>query len=413
VSARYRPILYDPAANFRFLLAKKRFVRSPQGILLFSCCACRACTICASWRSRRLNFTALRPIRCGGHIGDRVPLVLLVFLWRLRILTELVPEQKKKCDETRPSCSRCTERGLDCAYETVKPRQRRKRESSASGTTTSSLLTRIKTEFPSSRRYSDGSDDSNDSQVSPTARSWPPAAGDQPIVDEVICDGDDLTPMDSTFDVQSHVSYPTEATALSPIGSTACSDFLPIQPRENDDEQKPMVNSAPIVARRNTHLGIVAPFSPARSRYPDLAMISPVPTMSPLLEFQAPAFSEFSEKTNRRALVDHFCNVLSHLIVFREETGNPFQQLVLPLTRRSLPVMNAIYALASAHLEYRGVDIGGEKSIYFHNQAIQGLARLIEHDDKARRDELLAAIMLLVYYEVVCKELMSIICKRR
>jgi hypothetical protein len=99
-------------------------------------------------------------------------------------------------------------------------------------------------------------------------------------------------------------------------------------------------------------------------------------------------------------LVDHFCNVLSHLIVFREETGNPFQQLVLPLTRRSSPVTNAIYALACAHLECRGIE-NTEKSLYFHNQAIQGVTQLIKPSAKANRNEILATIMLLVYYEVV------------
>jgi hypothetical protein len=112
-------------------------------------------------------------------------------------------------------------------------------------------------------------------------------------------------------------------------------------------------------------------------------------------------FAEFSDRPNRRALVDHFCNVLSHLIVFREESGNPFQQLVLPLTARSGIVTEAMYALASAHLEYRGVE-NGERSMYFHNRAIQGLARLIRKEGQGvDRNELLAAIMLLVYYEVV------------
>lgn len=139
------------------------------------------------------------------------------------------------------------------------------------------------------------------------------------------------------------------------------------------------------------------------SRPPDLAMIAPCPVGSPLLDFCIPAFSEFSDQKNRRALVAHFCNQLSHLIVFREETGNPFQELVLPLTAKSSPVMNAIYALASAHLEYRGVK-NQEQSLYFHNQAIQGLATTIDHNGKTaeKRNELLAAIMLLVYYEVVC-----------
>jgi hypothetical protein len=98
--------------------------------------------------------------------------------------------------------------------------------------------------------------------------------------------------------------------------------------------------------------------------------------------------------------VDHFCNVLSHLIVFKEDTGNPFRQLVLPLSHACSPVMNAIFALSSAHLEYKGIE-NEEKSLDFHNKALQGLAQLIEQNDPANREEVLGAIMLLVYYEVV------------
>jgi len=138
----------------------------------------------------------------------------------------------------------------------------------------------------------------------------------------------------------------------------------------------------------------------SRSQYPDLAMIAPSPVASPLLEFCSPVFQEFAEKRNRRALVDHFCNVLSHLIVFKEDTGNPFRQLVLPLSHASSPVMNAIFALSSAHLEYRGIE-NEEKSLDFHNKALQGLAQLIEQNEQSNREEVLGAIMLLVYYEVV------------
>lgn len=109
---------------------------------------------------------------------------------------------------------------------------------------------------------------------------------------------------------------------------------------------------------------------------------------------------EFTEKRNRRVLIDHFCNVLSHLIVFKEDTGNPFRQLVLPLSHASSPVMNAIFALSSAHLEYRGIE-NEEKSLDFHNRALQGLAQLIDQNDPTHKEEILGAIMLLVYYEVV------------
>ena len=138
----------------------------------------------------------------------------------------------------------------------------------------------------------------------------------------------------------------------------------------------------------------------SRSQYPDLAMIAPSPIPSPLNQFGAPLYNEFTEKKNRRALVDHFCNVLSHLIVFKEDTGNPFRQLVLPLSHASSPVMNAIFAISSAHLEYRGVQ-NPERSLDFHNKALQGLAKLIDQNEQSNREEVLGAIMLLVYYEVV------------
>ena len=164
-----------------------------------------------------------------------------------------------------------------------------------------------------------------------------------------------------------------------------------------DDDDDGGDQSTDLVRRGSSNSVMSQP----RSLPPDLAMIAPSPVVSPILEFRMPVYSEFSNQSNRRALVDHFCNVLSHLIVFREESGNPFQQLVLPLAHQSSPVLNAVYALASAHMEYRGLD-PGEKSLVFHNRAIQDLARLIQNEDGVNKNELLAAIMLLVYYEVVC-----------
>lgn len=142
-----------------------------------------------------------------------------------------------------------------------------------------------------------------------------------------------------------------------------------------------------------------------RSQYPSLAMITPSSVVSPLHEFSAPQFMEFTESKNRRVLIDHFCNVLSHLIVLKEDDGNPFRKLLLPLSYSSSPVLNAIYALSSAHLEYRGVQ-NEEKSLGFHNKALQGLTVLIDQNNHANREEVLAAIILLVYYEVVSVDIL-------
>ncbi len=122
--------------------------------------------------------------------------------------------------------------------------------------------------------------------------------------------------------------------------------------------------------------------------------------LSPLVEISAPFFMEFTDKKNRRTLMDHFCNVLSHLIVFKEDTGNPFRELILPLAYISSPIMNAILALSSAHLEHRGIE-NEEKSMDFHNSALQGLAQLIDQGAQANKEEVLSTIMLLLYYEAV------------
>ncbi|KAK7980375.1 hypothetical protein PG989_012832 [Apiospora arundinis] len=274
-------------------------------------------------------------------------------------------EKKKKCDERRPQCARCAERDLNCTYEAVKPRQRKRRDSAhtlngASPTTS---------DFPGNEY----------DQWSPT---------------------DDIEEIAKTEHIEDNS---VEDVVLSPLGSTSSDMVLSPTSSVGFDFPTEIGRAASYVSsRRNSSLEVVT--TRALCLPPDLAMIAPCPIASPTMEICIPAFSEFSDRPNRRALMNHFCNVLSHLIVFREESGNPFQQLVLPLSHGSAPVMNAIYALASAHLEYRGVNTG-EKSIYFHNEAIQSLAQLIEKNGKVNhKNELLASIMLLVYYEVLVQK---------
>jgi Fungal specific transcription factor domain len=234
------------------------------------------------------------------------------------------------------------ERGLECGYEPVKPRKRRR---------SSFVGSALSADGASTIYYGD---------------DWQGELGRS--------QDDDYD--DHKWEVRSAYQYDSsDVTAL---------------PWDDDAEELVRMEPGSTIVR-------------SRGQYPDLAMIAPCPMPSPLHEFGAPLYMEFAEKKNRRALVDHFCNVLSHLIVFKEDTGNPFRQLVLPLSHASPPVMNAIYALSSAHLEYRGIE-NEEKSLDFHNNALQGLAMLIDKKDKASREEVLAAIMLLVYYEVVSME---------
>ncbi|KAM5343177.1 hypothetical protein ACJ41O_014143 [Fusarium nematophilum] len=319
-------------------------------------------------------------------------------------------EKKKKCDEIRPSCARCQERGQECVYEPVRPRQRRKREATVCSPfdTNSSSGSDRATHHPEDNGLirewkeedQDGSADEDSLDEAPAITQAPISSASALPVKPALA-----SPMDSLFSWS-----PADLPIVSPIDSI---DFqLPIFEDPNISVQHIENNEDDVeeIIRRNP-VSITIPTTTYASTYsnayatrsPSLALIAPVPAPSPRFEFCSPVFSEFSERTNRRALVDHFCNVLSHLIVFREERGNPFQQLVLPLCHESQAVTNAVYALASAHLEYRGVS-NDEKSVYFHNKAIQGLARLIQKGAGVNRNELLAAIMLLVYYEVLVQQ---------
>ncbi|KAM0144765.1 hypothetical protein ACHAP3_000798 [Botrytis cinerea] len=267
-------------------------------------------------------------------------------------------EKKKKCNEERPQCNRCIERGLQCEYEAVKPRKRRRASYADSALS-------LEYGSPGSdregwpRQYSQGLSIITDKSTEDLPNKW-----------------------------EETTEYPLSATSEQ-SGFTWGSFY------ENDNDVEEIIREDPY---DNSSPGSTLVRS--RSQYPDLAMIAPSPVASPLLEFSSPVFLEFAERRNRRALVDHFCNTLSHLIVFKEDTGNPFRQLILPLSHASSPVMNAIFALSSAHMEYRGVE-NEEKSSDFHNNALQGLAKLIQQNDQANREEILGAIMLLVYYEVL------------
>ncbi|KAJ4134834.1 hypothetical protein NW768_004443 [Fusarium equiseti] len=315
-------------------------------------------------------------------------------------------EKKKKCDEIRPACARCQERGQECVYEPVRPRQRRKRESTVPCSpfdTNSSSGSDRATQLLDAQ-ITEWNDDAHDKSADEDSDEAP-ASTEAPTLNTSLVNRTASKPRVHSFDWS-----PTDLPLVSPLDSVEFQlppfdepKFL-VQHLENEEDDVEEIvrrESISINIPTTTYAGTYAPAYATPS--PSLAMIAPVPAPSPRLEFCSPVFSEFSERTNRRALVDHFCNVLSHLIVFREESGNPFQQLVLPLCHASQPVTNAVYALASAHLEYRGVE-NDEKSVYFHNKAIQGLARLIQKGPGANRNELLAAIMLLVYYEVLVQK---------
>lgn len=418
--------------------------------------------------------------------------------------------QKKKCDEERPKCARCAERGGDCVYEPVRPRQRRKRDgvvsyATASTSTADSSGGGLDADNTNNTRtngvsgtngistagvawpqpipddeYDDGYDEEDEmvgagvtANYYPNAltQSWVqhsnadhsswrpgPLLLDERGLSDGACDLPIFSPLEDAFDIESQLPPPMQHGGImsgAGGGDMTLSPVMEIGGRGGayDDEAEEgdlVVGSIGMeqhVDRRRSFAStttirtikseprpstaiVGAPNHRRQRRHhefqqgngfggpTDMAVTtSTLPVRSPLLEFCAPAFSEFSVQPGQRMLVDHFCNVLSHLIVFREETGNPFQQLVLPLmivgtagalhpstAGASSPVADAVYALTSAHLEHRGVDVEGrERSLYYHQRAIQGLSKLIQSSSgkPVNRNQVLAAIILLVYYEVV------------
>ncbi|RFU71841.1 hypothetical protein TARUN_10421, partial [Trichoderma arundinaceum] len=279
----------------------------------------------------------------------------------------------------------CQDHGQSCIYEPIKPRQRRRQDSfddsSLNGISTSVLedhalsraaQKRITLEPWDAPLWCSDTQFGNDFAVDEHLQQ-----ADSPIK----CDGGTV---DEIFTTWAPDTIENDA-CLDGLGFDFTAPKSPVKQEEEDTQNAPPMDLA------------ISSCAPQNS---SLAMITPVSIGCPTMEVRIPAFAEFSQQANRRALVDHFANVLSHLIVLREDEGNPFQQLVLPLSQRSPAVLNAVFALASAHLENRGV-YNSEKSVYFHNQAINGLATLIAKGCDPNRNELLAAIILLIYYEVL------------
>lgn len=137
---------------------------------------------------------------------------------------------------------------------------------------------------------------------------------------------------------------------------------------------------------------------------------APAPLVTTNKELVLPSHSQITTDTSKRYLFDHFHRVICRLIVLQEsDSGNAFQRLVAPLSLHSEAVAGAIYALACAHLECKGSS-KEEMSIIYHNAAIFKLSKVIEQGERANQNELLAAVMLLVYYEVVGKS--SVCCEK-
>lgn len=128
------------------------------------------------------------------------------------------------------------------------------------------------------------------------------------------------------------------------------------------------------------------------------ATVSDNAIKSPVSTFTTPLFTELTKPTHRRSLLAHFVKALSPLMACTGGSINPFQHHVLPMSAVSPAVLYAILALSSAHLEYRGTR-NRESSLEFHLYAIAEVQKSV--NQKIITEETIAAIVVLIYYEMV------------
>ncbi|WYZ39499.1 hypothetical protein EsH8_III_001413 [Colletotrichum jinshuiense] len=122
------------------------------------------------------------------------------------------------------------------------------------------------------------------------------------------------------------------------------------------------------------------------------------PTSPPLLNLLPPVYHGVSDFPEDTGLLDHYTKVMLPTMGFVEGRENPYEQHILPLSHRSSAVRSAIYALASAHREYAGIE-STEGSACFHERAVAGLSAIIEDGDGF--EEALATIVLLLQYDLL------------
>ncbi|KAL9096002.1 MAG: hypothetical protein Q9163_006465, partial [Psora crenata] len=314
-------------------------------------------------------------------------------------------EKKKKCNEERPACDRCLERGLCCEYEPVKPRKRRRTVSNPEHMAMRPPTTNPGQHFGFHDRLQalrqDSSSGSSILSGSPTpplpaiAENWEIHSADSVFSDSASsCGSEHFTDMNSPL--PPFTSFESMARTQPTLEEIRQMPMDPLDGFKYEDDvntSKEMFAQAPTaLSRSSSYPDPTSAFLSPQSAgspfdFPPPLHTPSLPTQSPNL----PPYAEYTGRESRRGLLDHFCNVLSHLIVFKEDSGNPFRQLVLPMARKSPPLLNAIYAISSAHLEHRGLQVE-ERALDLHSKALQGLAGLIAHKDEGNRDEVLAIV---------------------
>ncbi|KAH6957930.1 fungal-specific transcription factor domain-containing protein [Ilyonectria sp. MPI-CAGE-AT-0026] len=264
--------------------------------------------------------------------------------------------KKRKCDETRPQCGRCQSHNVDCIYGPIKPRKRHV----------------FKSTLSSNNRL---------------ARSLLSAAT---LVNSISLSSRPTTCSQDHHDQDAAVVYRSD-------------DFN--SPRLEDEIAKDSETSA-----HSPSLSQV--IDAHRGSSPSSTVAASNPTDFPLgPSISSSSFADFSTRRNRQELLAHFCTVLSRLMVLEDRCENPFNRIILPLCQYSQLVRNAVYTLASAHLEFHGV-ANDEKAAFFYSRSTRNLEYEIGLKDDVKRNELLAASIIFIYYEALFQNARSTLIKK-
>ncbi|KAK6224456.1 hypothetical protein QIS74_02783 [Colletotrichum tabaci] len=299
-------------------------------------------------------------------------------------------DKRKKCSEEHPQCLRCVQAGVNCVYEPIKKRKRR----------TSTRTIEIQDAAASDD--SDSQAGNTDLQTSPdTAILTPPdglrADAENSLSPSTSVDNCLSASIDSVFPLCDDVDdsyafelgygssdmYENEYTTVTDMGS----------------RQKQTEVHLPL-SLTTTNDGLQAPDDSFFSASLEMSWSEPAwSTVSPpLTSLLPPAYHGVSECPEDTGLLDHYSKVMLPTMGFKEDVSNPYEQHILPLSHRSSAVRSAIYALASAHREYLGLE-NTEGSACFHERAVAGLSAIIEDGDGF--EEALATIVLLLQYDLL------------
>ncbi|KAF9875053.1 hypothetical protein CkaCkLH20_07319 [Colletotrichum karsti] len=298
-------------------------------------------------------------------------------------------DKRKKCSEERPHCLRCVQAGVTCVYEPIKKRKRRASVKSAQ------------------TQESIESDDSNsptgttDQQTSPDTNILTPPDVGQPTIDLAFSspgstDNCFSTSIDAILPICEDFDGPYEYDMAYEDAEAGTGDFTTVT--EIGSYQKGDIElQLPLTTMDGSVHSMDDSFFSASL---DMSWNEPSWSAgsSPIMNLLPPSFHNVPDCPEGTGLLDHYSKVMLPTMGFKEGSSNHYEQHIIPLSNRSSAVRNAIYALASAHREYAGLE-STEGSAGFHERAVAGLSAIIEEGDGF--EEALATIVLLLQYDLL------------